>query len=57
MKEKFTINKLRSKMYFGAKILGDVQAVLSPRKGAIERRIGRRILGKVFGRIIGKIVK
>lgn len=47
-----TINQLRRKMYVIAKFLGDIQALTSPRKGAVKRRIKRRILGKIFGRLM-----
>lgn len=46
------INKTRSKLYKTAKILGDVQALTSKRKGAVGRRIKRRLLGKLFGRMM-----
>jgi hypothetical protein len=49
-----SINKIRSILYFIARLLGDINAV---QKGKIEQRIGRRILGKIFGRLIGKIFK
>lgn len=52
-----SLNSFRGWLYFIAKILGDVQAVRSPRKGAIGRRIGRRVAGKVAGRLIGKLFK
>lgn len=52
-----SINKFRGWLYWSAKILGDVQAVRSPRKGAIQRRIGRRIAGKVTGRLLGRLFK
>ena len=47
-----TINKFRSLLYTVAKLLGDVQAVRSNRKGAIQRRIARRVAGKVMGRTV-----
>ena len=50
-----SINKFRGFLYALAKILGDIQAIQSPRPGAIERRIKRRLLGKIMGRIMGKI--
>lgn len=52
-----SISKFRGWLYFIAKILGDVQAVKSKRKGAIKRRIGRRIVGKMSGRMIGKVFR
>lgn len=52
-----TISKFRSILYFTAKILGDVQAVKSNRKGAIKKRVARRIAGKVAGRILGKLIR
>lgn len=52
-----SINKTRSWLYLIAKILGDIQAVRSPRKGAISRRIGRRVAGKVTGHILRNLFK
>jgi len=52
-----TINKFRSILYTVAKYLGDVQALTSPRKGSIIRRIQRRLLGRIAGKLIGKVVK
>ena len=52
-----SINKIRSFLYFAAKILGDVQALTSKRKNAIPKRIARRAAGKVTGRILGKIFR
>lgn len=51
------INTLRRNLYLLAKLLGDVQAVRSPRKGAITRRIGRRIAGKATGRMLGRLLR
>lgn len=47
-----SINKFRRILYVTGKILGDIQALTSPRKGAVKRRIKRRILGKIFGRLM-----
>lgn len=52
-----SINKFRSHLYLLAKILGDVQAVRSPRKGAVTRRIQRRIAGKITGRLLGRLFR
>lgn len=52
-----SIQKIRSVMYFISKILGDIQAILSPKKNSIIKRIGRRIFGKISGRIMGKLFK
>ena len=51
-----TINKLRSRLYWLAKVLGDVQAAThkNPAK-AIPKRIGRRMAGKITGRLLGSI--
>lgn len=49
-----SINKIRSILYFIARILGDINAV---QKGKIGQRIGRRVLGKIFGRLMGRIFK
>lgn len=51
------IHTLRRNLYLLAKLLGDVQAVRSPRKGAITRRIGRRIAGKATGRMLGRLFR
>ena len=56
-KKPLTINKVRTKLYKTAKILGDIQAILSPKPRAIEKRIQRRIVGKLTGRMIGKLFK
>jgi len=47
-----TINQLRKKLYVIGKILGDIQALTSSKKGSVQRRIKRRILGKIFGRLM-----
>ena len=52
-----TINQLRSVLYGAAKYLGDAQALLSPRKGAIIRRIARRIAGRLTGIALGKMFR
>ena len=52
-----TINKFRRFLYALAKYSGDVQALTSPRKGAITRRIGRRLAGKATGRALGKLFR
>lgn len=52
-----TLNKFRGVLYTVAKLLGDVQAVKSKRKGAVSRRIQRRLLGKLFGKTISKLVR
>jgi len=49
-----SISKLRSVLYFTAKILGDVSAVSRLRIG---RRIGQRIAGKITGRLFRKIFR
>jgi len=49
-----SINKIRSILYFIARILVDINAV---QKGKIGQRIGRRILGRILGRLLGKIFK
>lgn len=46
------INKTRSALYKGGRILGDVNAV---KKGKIGRRIARRVAGKALGRGMGKL--
>lgn len=52
-----TLNQFRGLLYALAKYLGDLQALTSPRKGAIPRRIGRRIAGKITGRFLGGLFK
>ena len=49
-----SINKIRSALYFTAKILGDVNAV---NKGKIGTRILRRLAGKFTGRLMGKLFR
>jgi len=48
------MKSIRSWLYLGAKLLGDVNAV---RRGKITRRAGRRSVGKVFGRILNRLFK
>ncbi len=53
-----TINKIRSLLYPLAKHLGDLQAILSKRKGAVGRRVGRRVAGHITGKhILGGLFK
>ena len=52
-----SINKFRGFLYFFAKMLGDVQAVVSPKKGSVGRRVGRRVAGYGAGRLLGKLFK
>ena len=47
-----TIRQLRRAMYPAAKLLGDLQAILS---GRILRRIGWRVSGKLTGRALGQM--
>lgn len=49
-----SINKIRSFLYFIARILGDINAV---QKGKMGQRIGRRVSGKILGRLLRKIFK
>lgn len=51
------MNQFRSFLYGLAKFLGDIQAIRSPRKGAIPRRIGRRIAGRAAGKILRGLFK
>ena len=46
--------RLRSKMYKGAKVLGDVNAVLG---GTVGQRIAQRIAGKLSRRGLNKLLK
>jgi hypothetical protein len=48
------INKIRSILYFLAKLLGDVNAV---QKGRVGRRVGRRVAGKATGKALRKLFK
>lgn len=48
------IDKIRSFLYFAARILGDVNAV---RRGTIGKRILRRATGKAIGRFLGRLFK
>ena len=52
-----TINQFRRKLYLLAKVLGDVQAVRSPRKGAVSRRVARRIAGRITGRALARVFR
>jgi len=52
---KVTISSARGVLYTIAKLLGDVQALTSKRKGAIPRRIIMRLGGKATGGILGKL--
>lgn len=49
-----TIGKVRSVLYWIAKILGDINAVI---KGRIGARIARRAAGKLTGRALGRIFR
>ena len=51
------ISSFRGFLYAFAKILGDVQAVKSKRKGAISRRVGRRIAGRITGKGLRKLFR
>lgn len=52
-----TINQFRGWLYLIAKLLGDVQAITSKRRGAVPRRIGRRAAGWATGRMLGSLFK
>ena len=49
-----SIGKIRSLLYFWAKILGDLNAVL---RGRIGTRIARRLAGKFTGRLLGRLFR
>lgn len=51
VQQMITISKTRTVLYFAAKLLGDISAVL---RGRIGKRIGRRVAGKVTGRALGR---
>ncbi len=48
------MSRLRSLLYFFARLLGDVSAVQHHRVG---RRIRNRIVGRATGRLIGKLLR
>lgn len=52
-----SINKIRSALYFTAKVLGDVQAIRTGSPKKIGKRILRRGAGKITGRGLGKLFK
>jgi hypothetical protein len=45
---------VRSFLYWLARLLGDVNAVM---RGRVGRRIGRRITGKATGRFLGRLFR
>ena len=45
---------MRSFLYWLARLLGDVNAVM---RGRVGRRIGRRITGKATGRFLGRLFR
>jgi hypothetical protein len=45
------MNAFRSFLYWLARLLGDVNAVM---KGRVGRRVARRVAGKGVGRLFGK---
>ena len=49
-----SISKVRSTLYRGAKLLGDIQAV---RKGRVGHRIAQRHAGKVARKGLNKALK
>lgn len=49
-----SIGKIRSGLYFTAKLLGDVNAV---RKGRVKERLTNRALGKLTGFLLSWITK
>lgn len=52
-----TINQFRKWLYRIAKYSGDVQAVLSPKKNAIPKRIGRRVAGRITGAFLSGLFR
>lgn len=52
-----SINNFRGLLYGLAKLLGDVQAITSPKPNAIPKRVARRIVGKGTGRFLGWLFK
>ncbi len=48
------MKKIRSILYFVAKMLGDVNAI---QKNKVGRRIGQRLAGKVTGNFLSKLFK
>jgi hypothetical protein len=53
-KRRKMLNSIRSTLYFVARIMGDINAIL---KGRVARRIGRRAAGKLTGRALWRIFK
>lgn len=51
------INKTRSRMYRTARILGDVNAIISGRPDKIVKRYMRKKSGRGFGKIIRSIFR
>ena len=47
-----TIGKLRTWLYFIAKLLGDVNAV---RRGRVRQRVTNRIAGRIAGRALRRM--
>lgn len=56
-----TINSIRSLLYLGARLLGDVQAVeQSAKKGSVKplvKRAERRILGRIAGKALRSLTR
>lgn len=52
-----TLNQFRRILYTTAKYTGDLQALTSKKKGAIERRLARRGLGYMLGRFMGWLIR
>jgi len=54
--KKLTVSKVRSGLYFLARILGDIQAA-SRGPEAVVKRLARRQVGKLTSRAVNKLFK
>lgn len=48
-----TLSKIRSALYWFARVLGDVNAV---RRGTVGKRVARRLAGKGTGRLLRRLI-
>ena len=48
------ISRVRSLLYWLARLLGDLSAVS---KGTVGKRIVRRLAGKASGRLLGRLIR
>ena len=52
-----SIAKTRGFLYWLAKFLGDVSAIISGNPKKMTKRVGRRITGKATGKFLNKLFK